>query len=77
MTAYCTTVAPFRIAEGEQSPESCRPDQAEGWEAYRDGGRSYFYKTKRAACAASEALEMGGFPVGGYPWWPRATVYLS
>lgn len=76
MTRYCTTVAPFRIAEGEQTPEYCQPKDADGWEAYRDGGRRYFYRTKREACAASDALEAGGFPVGGYPFWPRATVYL-
>ena len=76
MTAYCTTVAPFRIAEGEGTPERCAPANADGWEAFRDGGRRYFYKTKREACAASERLEVGGFPVGGYPFWARGCIAL-
>ena len=76
MPIICNTIAPFRIAEGEQTPERCRADQAEGWETYNDGGRRYFYRTKREACAASEALARGDFPQGGYPFWPRETCFI-
>lgn len=68
---YCTTIRPFRIPEGETSPESCKPDDADGWEAFCEEDRRYFYRTKREACAASEALEIGAEPQGGLPFWPR------
>lgn len=76
MTSYCTTIRPFRIADGECTPESCSAADANGWEAFRDGGRRYFYRTKREAQAAGDVLRIGGAPIGGYPFWPRATIYL-
>ena len=66
---HCTYIGPFRVSEGETSPEQCKPADAIGWETYRDGGRRYFYKRKRDAAAASEILERGEFPDDGRPWW--------
>ncbi len=77
MPKFCTTIAPFLIPDGEGTPEQCAPKDAMGWEAYRNGGRRYFYRTRREARAASQALENGGFPVGGYPWWPSPTVFIA
>jgi hypothetical protein len=77
MTAFVAFLAPFRIAEGEQTPEQCQPQHAEGWMTYRDGGRAFYYRTQREARATREALARGDSPTGGYPFWPAATVYLS
>ena len=68
---YCTYIGPFRVSEGETSPEQCKPADAIGWETYRDGGLRYFYKTKREAVAASDILEVGGFPENGRAWWTQ------
>lgn len=68
---YCTYIGPFRVSEGEASPEQCKPADAIGWETYRDGGPRYFYKTKREAVAASDILEFGGFPENGRAWWTK------
>jgi hypothetical protein len=77
MTTHCTTIAPFRIAEGEQEPEQCSPESREGWMTYTDKGPAYYYKTKREAATASEALQVGIIPSGGRPWWPSRTRYLA
>lgn len=68
---HCTYIGPFRVSEGETSPEQCRAADCMGWETYRDGGRRYFFKTKREAAAASEILERGEIPNGGRAWWKQ------
>ena len=68
-SVYCTTIAPFRVADIEMTPEECTPADAIGWMVYTEGGPRYFYRTKREACTASEALEAGIVPAGGRRWW--------
>lgn len=68
----------FRIAEGEQEPESCRPGHHEGWRVF-DTERDwvvYYYRSQRKARAAAAAMNRGETPVGESRWWSRATVYL-
>lgn len=76
---FCTTIAPFRVAEGEQTAEQCAPKDADGWMAYLsttiNPAPVFYYRTKREACLASEALEVGVIPSFGQPFWPGATRY--
>jgi hypothetical protein len=77
MPCFSTTIAPFRLAEGENTPEQCAPKDAEGWMTFSDPtGPAYYYRTKREAITASEMLEVGAIPSFGRPWWNRATIYL-
>ncbi len=76
MTSVC--MGPFRIAEGEQEPENCWPNEADGWRVWVNPyGRTYYYRNKVGAERAVAALQTGERVRGGKPWWPRATVYLA
>lgn len=76
MTAIC--MGPFRIAEGEQEPETCFASDADGWRVWvQPHGRTYYYKTKRAAEVTAGALAENRPPVGGRPWWPSRTRYIA
>ena len=70
-------MGPFRIAEGEQEPETCFDRDAEGWRVWvNPHGRTYYFRTRGLAERALSALQGGRKVRGGAPWWPPATRYL-
>jgi len=76
MMSFC--MGPFRIAEGEQEPETCFDNEADGWRVWaHPWGRVYYYRTKGKAEYALGQLQEGQRPAGGSPWWPARTRYLA
>jgi hypothetical protein len=83
------TITPFRIAEGEQTPESCDAKDAEGFRVTLTPAnglaydRPYYYrKRKDAARAAADLAEGRSQPLGlkpgrGFAWWTAAANYLA
>lgn len=71
-------IEPFRIAEGEQTPEACAASSADGWRVMSENPmlRAYYYRRKALARKALAALNGGITPEGGARFWPGATGFI-